>query len=244
MILLPENLGIASLVFDSANMILAIGFCAALLQLVGYVIYLRDSHIEPNPVTWLMFSYGTIILTLLELDSEASMAELLLPSICAVMAVCVAGRCWLRAVRRTPGVYWPREWWPEDWRDRSAFQFDLFLTGMYICVWFLLHFELIGQDSKEIAVLAFLIAANMTTFSAFFPLLRSVAEDPDRERTLPWAIWASAYAMLGVATYASQGDLWNELMIYPVVNAVLHGSVAYLSRASRRALCTPRIAFA
>jgi hypothetical protein len=192
MILFPENLGLAGLVFGHTEMIFALGFCAAVLQLGGYVIYLRDAAIEPNPVTWLMFSYGTIILTLLELDSEASTAELLLPAICAIMAVCVAGRCWLRAAKKNPGMIWPREWWPDDWRDRSAFQFDLFLTAMYILVWILLLFELIGRDSMDVAVLAFLIAANMTTFSAFFPLIRSVAEDPDRERTLPWAIWATA----------------------------------------------------
>ena len=65
-------------------------------------------------------------------------------------------------------------------------------------------------------------------------LIRSVVEDPSHERTAPWAVWASAYALLGATTFAVQGQLWSELMLYPLLNAVLHGSVAVLSRRSRR----------
>ena len=68
---------------DSDQMILYVGLLAGALQLIGYLLYLRDEEIEPNPVTWLMFAYGTILLTLLEWDRQASGAELALPAVCS-----------------------------------------------------------------------------------------------------------------------------------------------------------------
>ena len=59
-------------------------------------------------------------------------------------------------------------------------------------------------------------------------------ENPTLERTAPWAVWATAYTVLGITTFATQGTIWSELMLYPALNAVLHGSVAVLSRRSRR----------
>ena len=112
-------------------MMLYLGLLAGVLQLVGYLLYVRDEEIEPNPVTWLMFAYGTMLLTMLEWDRQASAGELALPLVCSSMAVFVAGRCWWRARRADPSRYWPREWWPDDWRDRASFQADLALTARY-----------------------------------------------------------------------------------------------------------------
>ena len=211
-----------------------IGLAAGLLHFAGYVAYTRDSDIEPNPITWLMFAYGTLLLTVLEWDSDASLGELLLPVTCSAMALYVAGRCWVHARRREPARLWPRDWWPPDWRDRAAFQFDLVLTGLYLTAAALLYADWVGAHLREPALLAFLVGANLTTFSAFFPLIRNVAENPDHERTTPWVIWTCAYAVLGAATFASQGEFWTVMMLYPAQNAVLHGAVAFLSRSSRR----------
>ena len=215
-------------------MMLYFGLLAGFLQLVGYLLYIRDEEIDPNPATWLMFAYGTFLLTFLEWDREASAAELALPLVCSSMALFVAGRCWWRARRADPSRYWPRDWWPDDWRDRASFQADLGLTGLYLGAAALSYSRWIDEDARAIAVVVFLIGANLTTVTAFFPLLRGVVADPSCERSAPWAVWASAYALLGVTTYAIQGELWSELMLYPVLNAVLHGSIAFLARRSRR----------
>jgi len=221
-------------VLSDGQTIILLGSIAAALQLVGYLAYVRNSEIEPNPLTWLMFAYGTILLTILEWDSDATRAELMLPCVCSGMALYVAGHCWVRARRADPTVWWPRAWWPDDWRDRSAFQVDLLLTALYLVAAMLLYSDRIGEGTKDVLVGLFLIAANLTTFSAFFPLIRNVVENPDLERTGPWATWACAYTLLGVTTFAVQGGAWNELMLYPLLNAVLHGTVAFLSRKSRR----------
>ena len=219
---------------DSDHMMLYIGLLAGFLQLVGYLLYVRDEEIEPNPVTWLMFAYGTILLTVLEWDRQASAAELALPIVCSSMALFVAARCWRRARGADPSRWWPREWWPDDWRDRASFQADLALTALYLAAAALTYSRWIGEGAREVAVIAFLVGANLTTLTAFFPLLRNVVEDPSHERSTPWAVWAAAYALLGVTTYAVQGEIWSELMLYPALNTVLHGSVAVLSRQSRR----------
>jgi hypothetical protein len=217
-----------------ATMILYLGLLAGLLQLIGYVFYLRDDDIEPNPATWLMFAYGTMLLTMLEWDRQATIVELFLPLVCSGMAVVVAARCWLKARRREPSRLWPREWWPEDRRDRLAFQSDLMLTALYVCAAGLGYSHWISEEARNVAVLIFLIATNLTTFSGFFPLIRCVYVDPGKEREAPWAIWTAAYAMLGVTTYLTHGHFWSELMLYPIVNALLHGTVAVLVRRSRR----------
>ena len=217
-----------------ASLILYLGLLAGFLQLAGYLIYLRNDDIEPNPVTWLMFAYGTMLLTFLEWDREATLAELLLPLVCSCMAVVVAARCWWRARRRDPSRLWPREWWPDDWRDRIAFQADLVLTGLYLGASILASSNWIGAGQRELAVTVFLIAANLTAFTAFFPLIRSVLENPTQERAAPWMVWATAYTLLGITTFATQGTIWSELMLYPALNAVLHGSVAILARSARR----------
>jgi signal transduction histidine kinase len=219
---------------DSDQMMLYFGLLAGFLQLVGYLLYVRDEEIEPNPVTWLMFAYGTMLLTLLEWDRQASGAELALPLVCSSMAIYVAGRCWWRAYRKDPSRYWPREWWPEDWRDRASFQADLALTALYLAAAMLTYSKWISEEAREITVVVFLVGANLTTLTAFFPLIRSVVENPSHERTTPWAVWATAYTLLGVTTYATRGEIWSELMLYPMLNAVLHGIVAVLSRRSRR----------
>ena len=154
---------------DSDQMMLYLGLLAGFLQLVGYLLYVRDDDIEPNPVTWLMFAYGTMLLTLLEWDREASGAELLLPLVCSSMAIFVAARCWWRAYRRDPSRFWPREWWPEDWRDRIAFQTDLALTALYLAAAMLAYSNWIGEEARELAVVVFLVAANLTTLPPSSP---------------------------------------------------------------------------
>ncbi len=211
-----------------------LALAAGLLHLIGYAVYVRHDDIEPNPVTWLMFAYGTLLLTVLEWDSDATPAELVLPTVCSGMAMFVAARCWWRARRADPSRLWPSAWWPSDWRDRAAFQIDIVLTVLYLAAAVLLYGDWIDARGKALAVLVFLLAANFTTFSAFFPLIRNVVANPGDERAAPWAIWTCAYALLGVTTFLAQGGFWTVLMVYPAQNALLHGTVAVLSRKSRR----------
>ncbi len=210
------------------------GIIAGLLQFVGYVMYIKDEHIDPNPVTWFMFAYGTILLTVLEWDSDATLAELILPSVCSAMSIYVSYRCWKKARIKNPQQWWPRDWWPEDRRDKISFQIDIILTCGYVLAWTLLMADLLAEEQKAWAVLVFLVGSNLTTISSFVPLLRGTFNDPSIERSMPWVVWTLAYVLLIPITFFAQGTFWHELMIYPVLSAVFHGLVAWYARPQRR----------
>ncbi|RJQ35112.1 hypothetical protein C4556_01195 [Candidatus Parcubacteria bacterium] len=206
------------------------GVIAAFLQAVGYALYLYDSvrkTVEPNAATWLMFAYGTILLTVLEWDNHASNALLALPATCALMGIIVAALCAKRGTLR-----WPRGW--EDVWEVRAFKYDIALTVLYFGTWVLTVATLLDEADRSLAALVILFGSNATTITAFIPILRSTWRDPSRERPFAWTIWACAYTILGVTTIIEEGGWWTVLLLYPVSNALLHGMIAWLSRPERR----------
>jgi hypothetical protein len=206
--------------------ILLIGIIAGLLQLLGYAFYILNDDIDPNPITWFMFAYGTGLLTILEWDKDATLPELILPTICSILAIYVSYRCWKTARKIDPMRWWPRDWWPDDVWERWSFISDIFITCAYIAAWGLTISTLISSESKELAVFMFLFLSNLSTFPSFYPILKTTYENPEREAALPWFIWTLAYAALGIVTYIAQGEFWTILMFYPLSNVLLHGLVA------------------
>jgi hypothetical protein len=205
---------------------LQLGIIAGILQIIGYALYIRKtlhSEIEPNPATWLMFAYGTTLLTILEFDVGAEPGLLILPITCAVLGAYVAWLCWHRG----------RLSWPEDLEDRIAFIADLALTVAYVTTWYLLTRGTINENERETLTLLFLLFSNMTTITAFVPLLRGARQHPHKERPLAWLVWTCAYIVLGIATIQEHG-LATVLLIYPASSAFLHGLVGWLSRPARR----------
>ncbi len=220
---------------ELTSILLLLGILAGVLQLVGYLLYLGDENIDPNPVTWFMFAYGTLVLMILEWDIDATLAELILPTVCGLLAVVVSARCWVRARRLDPSRLWPHDWWPEDRFDKLSFISDILITIAYIFAWGLATYAILTLAEREFAVAIFLFLSNLSTFPAFYPILHSTYKNPEREHWLPWMVWALAYAVLGVVTYVTHGELWHALMFYPVSNAILHalvGVVALRPRAS------------
>ena len=209
------------------------GIIAGILQIVGYLYYLNDDKIEPNPITWLMFAYGTAILTLLEWDAKATLPELILPTVCAILAIVVAYKCWIKSKIKN-GNYWPKEWWPEDKGERYSFLLDIFITIAYIIVWLFASYALLTFEQKEFAVLIFLFLSNLSTFPSFYPIIMSTYYNPEHEYWVPWFIWGLAYIQLGFITYFTHGSFWHPLMFYPVSNAVMHIAVGVLSLNPKR----------
>jgi len=197
---------------------LQLGFIAAFLQLSGYFFYsskVLKHDIIPNPTSWLMFAYGTTFLAIIEWDRDASFALLALPVACSFASIAVA----IYALR---GV---RSWFPEHRADRFSFGFDVFLTLVYLSTWLLLISNLIAEGQKDVADIVILACWNIGVLTAFFPLLRQVYKHPESEHATPWIIWTSAYAALTIATYLEVGA-FNELMLYPLINLVVHGFIA------------------
>lgn len=162
-----------------------------------------------------MFAYGTTLLVIFHWDQGAGALLLALPIVCALCSIGVA----MHALQRT-GVLWPKHI-----LDRFSFFLDVVLTIAYVAVWILLAQGLIGEGAKNIATIVILLCWNVGIFTSFFPLLRQVYQHPETERTAPWAIWALAYGVLVVATAIEKGAL-SALILYPLVNALVHGFIA------------------
>jgi hypothetical protein len=213
----------------TTELLFIIGACAGILQIVGYILYLRDSDIDPNPVTWFMFAYGTGILALLEWDSSATWPELFLPIACAVLSIVVSYKCWKRARAKDPTRWWPEDWWPEDKTEKLSFVSDILITLAYIAAWMLASWSILTPENREYAVLTFLFLSNLSTFPSFYPLLRETYLNPQKENWLPWAVWAVSYALLALVTYKTHGSLFHPLMFYPLSNVFLHGIASWLA---------------
>lgn len=197
---------------------LQLGVFAALLQAAGYAFYgskVLARDIRPNAASWLMFAYGTSLLLVVEWDRDAGVALLALPAVCAISGIIVA----FHALRRAD------LWWPEHFLEKFSFGFDMFLTFAYVSAWIFLVNNFIIEEQKALAEIIILVFVNITTFTAFYPLLRQVYHHPYTEHAMPWTIWALAYLMLGVATIAEAGFA-TELLLYPVSNIGLHGFIA------------------
>lgn len=226
---LPEMTG----AWDTNRLIL-LGVLAGVLQLIGYLIYLSDDSIEPEPVTWFMFAYGTAILAVLEWDANATVPELILPTVCGTLAIVVSYKCWRKSRQLDPSRWWPRDWWPDDFWDRSSFISDILITIGYIIAWAFATFAVLTSTQYEWTVFAFLFLSNLSTFPQFYPMLHSTYLNPEKENWVPWIVWACAYAILGWVTWETHGAFWHALMFYPASNAILHAAVGILAARPQR----------
>lgn len=243
------------------------GLLAGLTQAIGYGIYyvrviFRDGK-EAEPLTWLMFGYGTLLLTIMEFDSmytEATesggwlevVAILLLPIICSAGAISITAFTWWQNYQETQ-TWWPKGWRLE-WRTKSGVSFgiDLILTAGYIGLWILTVFFIQSGELHQSGVILFVLLSNATTIPGFVPILIKTRQEPNNEDSAAWFVWAVAYALLSVPVfwYASEGVVWPTslwastwdqsfwyflaLMSYPVPNALFHLWVGLLALPSRQ----------
>jgi len=234
------------------NTVIALGLLAGLVQFIGYALYWQLSiknEIDPNPLTWLMFAYGTALLTVLEWDNSAVWYELVLPTVCSICAIGIALLIWVRS----------KEWWPAVWTiskntDGAAFKWDMIITVAYVIVAYLSMLAFFESSTREILVLMFLVIANLTTFTSFVPILRETYKFPEHEDWRPWALWTISYSLLFVTSFVvgfigdgkvMMPDSWNittwsisfwmwlTILSYPATNAPLHALVGWFARPAR-----------
>lgn len=206
------------------------------LMLLGYAFYIGLSlkrDVDPNPTTWVMFAYGTALLFFLELDTlswqwsdgiTVELVILLTPAACALSSIYVAFLCFKRGTWKLI---------PDEWKDGVSFATDVLLTIGYVTAWILLALNYISSGDRELWTIIFLVGSNLTTLTAFYPILRHTKRDPSVERALPWMIWTASYVTLGVVTMYQHG-LLSVLMIYPALNSVLHFSMGWFAMPHRR----------
>ena len=205
--------------------LVTLGIAAALLQVLGYAFYIwctLRKETDPNPTSWLMWAYGTTLVTVLEFDRGASWVVLCMPVLCAVCRIFVALH-----IRCKVGTLLPTHW--ADW---SAFFLDVGLTSGYVFAWTLNVSHVLTEGQRGVATLAFLVLSNATTVTTFAPMIRDLWSNPHHEHPLPWFTWTTAYFSLAAATFLQYG-FWSEFMIYPIVNLGFHLAVYLLVRRKR-----------
>lgn len=210
------------------DLLLVLGILAGILQLLGYYYYLSIEEIDPNPASWLMFAYGTALLTFLEWENNATLPELILPTACSILSIVVAIQCWLKSNNKHSLKLYAGELLENFW-DRTSIILDILITVGYLTAWFLAAYTLLHEQHILIAMIVFLWLSNLSTITSFIPILRSTASDSTQEHYLPWFIWTISYTVLGVTTYLTHGTVWHILMIYPASNMVFHFWVGYLA---------------
>jgi SET domain len=190
-----------------------LGVVAGALQIIGYCVYIRfflQETVRPNSISWLMFGYGTALMLLLELGAGANWTLLVLPAACAAMSLVVAALCF-----RTKNAG------PANTFEKAAFGADIGLTIGYLL-------GLALQKTGSLFATLFLAAGNLTTLTAFLPILKSTWEEPERERLAPWLFWILAYGALLAATLVETGTGKPELLMYPAVSLLLHTAIGLM----------------
>jgi len=234
------------------------GIAAGALQLIAYTDYYRKvvaGEVNPSPLSWLMFTYGTIFLLILELDAGATLSMIALPAACSLGSLLVAFNIWRKSYRAS-GKIWPDTWRLKRDEDGASFLLDLGLTACYlfagalasINLWYILGADApLSQYGREVATILILIFSNASTFPGFGPMIRAAKEDPNSEHWRPWALWTVAYLVLLGVTWAEAkvGRLpesinfltweigywkWLALMSYPASCVYLHARVSWLAR--------------
>jgi hypothetical protein len=195
------------------SLTLYFGLLAGIFQLVAYLVYIRyflKDAIRPNAASWVMFAYGTSFMLFLEWRGGAAFDLLILPFVCAAMSLFIAAMC-LRSHAKTP---------TSDF-EKGAFAADVGLTAGYAGL-------STANFSGPIFNAGFIAAGNLTTITAFMPILYSTWKSPENEKAAPWIFWTIAYACLVTSTLLAVGFREPALLIYPTLNLLIHGAMATL----------------
>ena len=141
-----------------------LGLAAGVLQAVAYMIYVVQvvrAECRPN-MTWLMWSYGTLVLLIIEWDVGAPISILILPAVCSVCSLFVAGYAFARSAYIAP-----------DRQDWAVLGLDVLILAGYVVF---AHgvdasVETAAPDVDKSMVFVFLTGA--TTLTSSWPILRT-----------------------------------------------------------------------
>lgn len=189
-----------------------LGIAAGVLQAVAYIIYVVQvvrAECRPNGMTWLMWSYGTLVLLIIEWDVGAPISILILPAVCSVCSLFVAGYAFARSAYIAP-----------DRQDWAVLGLDVLILAGYVVF---AHgvdasVETAAPDVDKSMVFVFLTGA--TTLTSSWPILRTTFLEPGHERPAAWFVWCAAYAVMGAAMIL-EGLSW-QYGVYPVLSFAIH----------------------
>lgn len=210
------------------------GIAAVIVHAYTYSIYIAKllrRKIEPTVITWVLWAGGTIVVAWAERDLGAQGFQLYLLYVCAPASIIVAG------ISAYLGGW---KAWLVEKEDRTILTIDCCLIATYFAAYYAYKYGVIGETERYVALVVLLLALNVSTLVTFRPMIRDARLNPDREHSLAWSLWTLAYVLLSAATLKGlqeQGETDSVLialfMVYPAVNAYLHGRMAWLARSTR-----------
>lgn len=185
-----------------------LGLAAGALQIVAYIIYVLQvvrSECRPNGLTWIMWSYGTLVLLFIERDVGAPVSILILPAVCAVCSLFVAAYAFARGAYIAP-----------DRQDWAVLGLDVLILTAYIAI-----AGSAAPDADQSMV--FVLLTGTTTLTSSWPILRTTFLEPGHERPAAWFVWCAAYAAMGAAMIL-EGLSW-QYGVYPVLSLAIHMAI-------------------
>lgn len=192
-----------------------------IFEVFGYLLYIHKSlinEVHPNPVAWIMFAYGALVMALLDWDRDASLLVLSQPVICALFNLVIVLIIWHKGKLELPS----------DRADKIALTSDFLITAVYIYLKIGLLNNFLNSQEVDMSVLVLLILSNVSLLICYIPLIRNVHQNPGHENYLPWLFWLCSYVVLLAGTFYQYGTL-NEFFMYPVISILIHISILVLS---------------
>lgn len=191
----------------------ALGLGAAALQVLSYTIYLRltlDGRCRPNGISWLMWSYGTAVLLVVEAGVGTPVSVMLAPAFCLVCSCIVTAWAMRDGSGDRPAA-----------SDFAALAIDVAILATYVAA---MHGG--ERAGREAEVWLVLLPAASSIVSAW-PTLVSTWRAPGRERPLSWLLSAGADMLVALAVLA-EGLEWQYL-VYPLVTLTTQVGIAVLA---------------
>ncbi|MDQ5883592.1 MAG: hypothetical protein QG654_506 [Patescibacteria group bacterium] len=194
--------------------ILMLGIFSGILQFIGYCVYAYDvsrDAVKPNPASWLIWSYGNILICLSYIflvNNSLTFAAEILPIVCSITCVVMA-------------IYFMfiGKFRPLISFEKKIIFFDILLTLIWVSS------EFIGFNILPTAVIHILLLLGAAV--TFIPIYKEVFDDPSVEHPRAWFIWFFAYVVLFAVVFTEGGSF--DALLYPALYSVLHVIVGILA---------------
>ena len=184
---------------DIVTISIVLGFTAGATQLYGYWVYNRVAGDKINTGSWSMWALAGLIDLASYFAVTGDWVVNILPAVCAIAAI--ATFCYAIARKRF------------SWPDKVDWMF-VGVDGAITVVWIFTN-----------AILANLLY-QVNTILSFIPMCRGLLSGREKEKALPWLIWALAYSILTWSVLL-RFHRWEELA-YPLSHVAIHIVVAMI----------------
>lgn len=180
-----------------------LGTLAGVLQLVGYIIYIYFvfyKNIKPNASSWIMWTYGNLLLTGSYISATENLSQQILPAVCGIS-------CVITCIIFVIGGKFEKL----DITEKIVLSIDI-LIGI---------FWIYSKNSEWVNILV-----DGTAIISFVPIIRNTYKNPEEEHFLPWLVWTSAYVLLLIVAIQSHSNNPFLDIFYPASYATYHLLIA------------------